>query len=100
MLPSKSNYYADAGPAETPEPQEPHDEKTEGEGEAQTAELPKTVLGGKDFKPGEEVVLEIVDVRENSVLVKYASEKGGEKEEEAPAAAGAEPAGGNPGYYS
>jgi hypothetical protein len=103
MMPSKSNYYADAeppaasGPADQPtEKEEPQEGDTT---DAQTAELPKTVLGGKEFKPGEEVMLEIVQVMENSVLVKYASEKGGEEEgggESAP-----ESSGGNPGgnYY-
>lgn len=52
-----------------------YEEKEPSENEA-TAELPKAVLGGKEFKPGEEVVLEIVRVGEDSVVVKYASEKG------------------------
>lgn len=83
-----ADYYSDAqaepaapaaeeaAPAEETEPT-PEKETTE-----PVAELPKNILGGKTFKPGEEVVLEIVEVRENSVLVKYASEKGGEGEGE------------------
>lgn len=51
-------------------------------GEA-TALLPKSVLGGKEFKPGEEVVLKIVHVYEDEVEVAYATEKPeGEAEEE------------------
>lgn len=104
--------YADAAPApEAPpadeaEPQEETDPNAENEeeGDSQTAEIPKGVLGGKDFKPGEEVVLEVVQVMEDSVLVKYASEKGGEKEEGEPKGKGMmssmysdEGGGGNPG---
>lgn len=65
--------------------------------EGATAEIPRSVLGGKDFKPGEEVVLEVVQVNENSVVVKYASEKG-DYAEEPPAAAPAGGGGGNPMY--
>ena len=87
MLPSKSNYYADAEPSNVnPGPQ---DQSTENEGEesgdSQTAEIPKTVLGGNDFKPGEEVMLEVVRVMENSILVKYATSKGDEEQAPPPA---------------
>lgn len=99
-----ADLYSDAAPAaaespaaEAPEaaeesaPQEeqPQDNET-------TAELPKAILGGKEFKPGEEVVLQVVQVTENSVIVKYASGEGeGEygEGEEAPAAAPAPQAG-------
>ena len=54
-----------------------------------TAELPKAALGGGDLKPGDEVTLRIVQVMEDSVLVKYASE--GESEEMPPAEAEAPP---------
>lgn len=94
------DYYADAAAPE-PESAPKKPEPEEGESDSQTAVLPKSVLGGKTFKPGEEVVLEIVQVNEDSVVVKYASEKGGEGEgyqEEAPAApAPAGGGGGNPG---
>ncbi len=57
-------------------------ETKEDMGEA-TALLPKTVLGGKEFKPGEEVVLKIVHVYEDEVEVAYATEHPeGEAEEE------------------
>ena len=61
-------------------------EKEESKGSESTALLSKSVLGGKEFKPGEEVVLQIVEVRDNDVVVKYASEeKGEEKGEESEA---------------
>lgn len=76
------DMYSDAGKSEGGEA--PHDESKEEKGEEPTALLPKSVLGGKTFKPGEEVVLEVVEVRDSDVIVKYASEgeqeKGGEKE--------------------
>jgi hypothetical protein len=60
-----------------------------------TGILPKEILAGKDFKPGEEIVLKIVAIHDNDVEVAYASEEGkGEKEgsephEEAPMSEGA-----------
>ena len=81
MMPPKSNYYADAEPPQDQSgpPDKDTSQEKEDAGDAQTAEIPKGVLGGKDFKPGEEVVMRVVQVMEDSVLVKYAS---GEKEEE------------------
>lgn len=55
-------------------------ETEEDMGEA-TALLPKSVLGGKEFKPGEEVVLKIVHIYEDEVEVEYAT---GEEGEETP----------------
>lgn len=92
-----ADLYTDAGPtdAEAPATETETSTQEEDAGNEPTAELPKAVLGGKDFKPGEEVVLEVVQVMENSVLVKYASEEGGgeqypsgEGESEAPAGGG------------
>lgn len=87
----------EAAPAEAPAPEE--------SGEP-TAELPKSILAGKEFKPGEEVVLKIVEVRDNSVLVAYSYGDDEEEtepeappaEEEAPAAGGGEGNPGNPMY--
>lgn len=65
------NYYEDAGPsAEAAAPKE------DAASDSNVATLPKAVLGGKEFKPGEEVVLKVVKVMEDSVLVQYASESG------------------------
>lgn len=66
-----TDYPATEDAAENPNPESESDGKDEGA----TALLPKTVLGGKDFQPGEEVVLEVVHVYEDEVEVKYASEK-------------------------
>lgn len=54
-----------------------HDPKDEG-----TALLSKSVTGGKDFRPGDEIVLEVVRILEDEIEVKYASEKGGKDKEE------------------
>ena len=61
-------------PAKTAETEEPS--------EGQTAILPKSILGGKEFKPGEEVMLKIVALHDNDVEVEYAPEKGSEEGQE------------------
>ena len=67
-----ADMYTDTSP-EAPKPDEKPEEKEDTQ--EPTAEIPKALLGGKDFKPGEEVMLQIVQVMEDSVLVKYASEE-------------------------
>jgi len=57
-------------PEETPE-------ETEG---GETALIPKSLLGAKEFSPGDEVVLKIVQIYEDEVEVQYATE--GPPEEE------------------
>lgn len=96
------DYYGDAAPPASTAPEAKAEPQEETSSDSQTAELPKSVLGGKEFKPGEEVVLEIVQVNEDSVIVKYATEKGEKKEEAAPKEGGGmsslyEDGGGNPG---
>lgn len=49
-------------------PSKPKDEYGE------TALIPKRLLAGKEFKPGEEIVLEIVKLHGEEVEVRYASE--------------------------
>ncbi len=51
------------------------------EEEGTTALLPKSILAGKEFKPGDEVVLKVVHLFDDEVEVSYATEKAGEKEE-------------------
>lgn len=56
----------------------------EGEGKekdmgGETALIPKSLLAGKDFQVGEEVVLKIVHDHGDEVEVEYASEKPDEK---------------------
>lgn len=90
-MPSQ-DYYADAAPAEGAENQKPS------ESDSNVATLPKQVLGGKEWKPGEEIVLKIVQVTDDGVVVEYAPEKGEEEEpphDEAAEQAPPEPA--NPG---
>lgn len=81
--------YSDAAPAAEEQAETPAEESSEGEG--QTAMLPKSILAGKEFKPGDEVVLKIVAMQDDSVVVEYAPEKGGGGEQptaEAPAQGG------------
>jgi hypothetical protein len=73
---SDSAMYEDAEP-KSQEKSEP-DDKKESDGET-TAVLPRSILAGKDFKPGEEIVLEIVSSHEDEVVVKYAEPKSEEK---------------------
>ena len=69
-------------------PMEDHDESTphkdEDIYEGATGILPKSLMAGKDFKVGEEIVLQITRIGENDFEVKYASEKGGGEKEEMP----------------
>lgn len=55
-----------------------------GEGEAKeshdTGLLPKSLMAGKDFKVGEEIVLKITAIHENDFEVEYAKDEGGGKE--------------------
>ena len=103
---AQDNYADAAPPAATAPTDKPEEETTAPKDQqqddgAQTAELPKSVLGGTDVKPGEQVTLEVVQVMEDSVLCKRAGQKG---EEEEPPPEGGEEApppemgGGNPNY--
>lgn len=82
---NEPDYYGDS-PAEEQKPGEsqesPEQEDKEQEGQEPTAVLPKSILMGKDFKPGEEVVLKIVRIHDDQVEVAYAPEKGKEGEGE------------------
>lgn len=70
--------------------------ESEQAGDGQTAILPKSILAGKEFKPGEEVVLKIVAIHDNDVEVEYATEEGSKEEEagETPKEEAAEKGGG------
>jgi hypothetical protein len=70
-----SDMFSD-GPMGSPEKMGEKDSP----GDGQTAILPKSILAGKEFKPGDEVVLRIVNMHENDVEVEYAPEEP-EKEE-------------------
>lgn len=89
------DYFSDAAPpASEPTASEPATPEPEAS-DSETAVLPKAVLGGKTFEVGDEVVLEVTQVLEDSVVVKYASETPEEPSEpvaeEEPAAAGGGP---------
>lgn len=75
---------APSGPAQEAPPEEPAEET----GDEQTFVLPKAIAGGKTFKVGDEMVVQIVAEHEDSFEVKYAPEKGGEVKAPASAAMG------------
>lgn len=58
------NYYSD-GPEQAPETETPESM----EGEEQTAVLPKTVLEGKELKPGDIIELRIVSTDGDQIQV-------------------------------
>lgn len=73
------DYYPD------PDDQNPMADEGDGadessEGEGKTALIPKSLLGGKEFKVGDEVVLKITHEYEDEVAVEYAPEKPAEEE--------------------
>lgn len=80
------NYYEDAPDASAPAETETPAGGAEGEeySEGQTAVLPKAFLQGKDFKPGDEMVVLIKAIHGDRVEVAYAPEKGAEEEGEPP----------------
>jgi len=88
-----ADYYADAAPDQAEAPAKPEQESAS---DSSVATIPKQALGGKEFKPGEEVVFKVVQVNDDSVLVQYATEEGSEEKEleEAPPPAAAPPGGG------
>jgi hypothetical protein len=50
--------------------------------EETTTEIPPSMTGGKEFQPGDEIVLEVVSVTQGGgLVVKYATDKGEEKGE-------------------
>lgn len=94
------DYYNDAPPAAQAQPDAAAPPQEQG-GSEQTALIPKALLAGKDFKPGDEIVLKINAMHGDSVEVSYAPEKGEEGEapqpegEEAQAAPAQPPSGGD-----
>lgn len=81
------SYYDDTPDDESSPFQAESDESTDkpkkdnSEDEA-TALLPKSILGGKKFKPGDEVVLKIVHEYEDEVEVAYAKREKSEEDSE------------------
>lgn len=58
----------------------PHDEGKEAM-EGESALLPKSILAGKEFNVGDELVLEIVAMHDDEIEVKYAAEGGSQNAE-------------------
>lgn len=74
--PASDESAPDTAESAAPEGGEGDPENQPEEGE--TALLPKSILAGKEFNPGDEVVLKIVRINEDEVEVSYAkSDKGG-----------------------
>lgn len=61
------DLMSDAAPAEPKAPE------AEEESSEPVATIPKALLAGKEFKPGEEIIFEIVSIQDDSVVIKYAS---------------------------
>ena len=76
MASDNSNLYDD-GPAQSPAPAPDTEAEPTGE-EGQTTLLPKSVVGGKQLKPGDVCELEVVADHGDEYEVKYAGEAGGE----------------------
>lgn len=72
---------ATAEPEETPETEGGEDEQSTQYDEASGTEavVPKALLAGKDFKPGDEMVVVIKSIHDDEVVIAYAPEKGGEE---------------------
>lgn len=62
-------------------------DKPEDQGE-ETALLPKSILAGKEFKVGDEVVLKITAMHEDQIEVAYATEKSDSEETPEPRSTG------------
>lgn len=95
------NLYSDYQESDRPAPEK---QGTEDSDEPSTL-IPKSLLAGKHFEVGDEVVLKIVAMHEDEVEVAYSyGEEGkGDKEntadEEAPSEGGMSESQGNPHYY-
>ncbi len=85
-----ADYYSEGGDSpETPMPEggeagEGMEKQPEEQGEESVAEsalLPKSILAGKTFNVGDEVVLKIKAMHDDEIEVEYATEKGGDKGE-------------------
>lgn len=89
MADEMEDMYGGSGPGPAQDPDmaadeaqdkgETTDEKTEEEGAGESAMLPKSILAGKAFEPGDELVLKVVAMHGDEVEVEYAKEGGDEK---------------------
>jgi len=83
---AEEESYFDDGPKTTPKDMQK-------EGMEQTGLLPKSLMAGKDFKVGDEIMMKITAIHEKDFEVEYAPEKGQEEESEPPHDEGSEMAG-------
>jgi hypothetical protein len=74
--PGPAGDYFDDAPAGAAPKMEEKEESTKGE----TGILPKSLMGGKEFKPGEEIVLKVVAVHENDFEVEYSHDESKEEQ--------------------
>jgi hypothetical protein len=65
--------YSDTPDNESAEPTP--DNESQESNESPRGLLPKSILMGKDFKPGDEIVLKIDAIHDDEVEVSYATEK-------------------------
>lgn len=54
-------------------PENPGEKPSESESDSPTALLPKSILMGKEFNVGDEVVLKITHIYEDEIAVEYAT---------------------------
>lgn len=83
------SMYSDSAPSEGGE--------TPKKGEEQTAVIPKALLAGKEFKPGEEIIFKIVSIHDDEVEIAYATGEGDKEEKMDSAPSESAPAGGGDG---
>lgn len=75
------NEPGEAGESEVMDPNaKPEEMKDDGAGES--ALIPKSLLAGKEFNPGDELVLKIRAIHGDEVEVEYATEEKSGKDEE------------------
>ena len=65
------DYYDDKTDSAEAEPKTAAEDRNEDSSE-QTALIPKSILGGKDCQPGEELAMKVVHVYEDEVEVEFA----------------------------
>lgn len=82
------DYYSDNPGPDTmtedapPSSDDGNDKPAEDSGDHPTALIPKSLLAGKDFKPGDEMVVRIDRILEDQVEISYAPEKPGKGDSE------------------
>ena len=80
--PAGDDLYSDGAPEAPEKAAEEKEDKPEGGDDAIEAVLPRSILAGKTFEVGDEVILKITAMHDNEISVKYApaKESGGDKE--------------------